>query len=110
MNIYPVCNFKELIETFINTLKQGATQNEVEIFWGVLNKSKYKNEWNLQYIYNLINNKEILEKLIKSLKQHYKLISINNTISSGFNELFRTKVKEYNICDDAPKDLFLYHI
>ena len=99
-------NFKELIETFINTLKQGATQNEVEIFWGVLNKSKYKNEWNLQYIYNLINNKEILEKLIKSLKQHYKLISINNTISSGFNELFRTKVKEYNICDDAPKDLF----
>ena len=102
----PYMNFKQLIETFINALKQGATQNEVEMFWKVLNKSKYKNEWNSQYIYNLINNKEILEKLIKSLKRHYKLISINNTVSSGFNELFRTKVKEYDICDDAPKDLF----
>ena len=102
----PYMNFKDLIETFINALKQGATQNEVEIFWVVLNKSKYKNEWDSQYIYNLINNREILEKLIKSLKKHYILKSLNNTVSSGFNELFRTKVKEYDICGDTPKDLF----
>lgn len=102
----PYMNFKQLIKTFINTLKQDSTQNKVEIFWEVLNKSKFKNEWDSQYIYKLINNREILEKLIKSLKKHYILKSLNNTVSSGFNEIFRTKVKEYDICDNAPKDLF----
>lgn len=102
----PYMNFKQLIETFINALKQDSAKNEVEIFWKVINKSKYKNEWDSQYIYNLINNREILEKLIKSLKKHYILKSLNNTVSSGFNELFRTKVKEYDICGDTPKDLF----
>lgn len=102
----PYMNFKQLIETFINALKQDSTQKEVEMFWEALIKSKYKNEWDSQYIYNLINNREILEKLIKSLKKHYILKSLNNTVSSGFNKLFRTKVKEYDICDNPPKDLF----
>lgn len=99
-------NYKELITIFINSLKQENGQNEVEIFWEVFNNSKYKNEWDLQYIYNLINNREILEKLIKSLKKNYIFKNLNNKVSSLFNELFRTKVKEFDICDDMPKDLF----
>lgn len=95
-------NFEMLIETFINVLKQNHSQEELQIFWDVFSAALYKNKWSFQYIYNLMDNKEVAEMLIKSLKNQY----ICYSLSSYFNDLFRTKVKEYDIGDDVPNDLF----
>ena len=95
--------FDELIEIFSDAINKGITKHEIYTFIYILEKEKYIEDWLSQDIRVLANkiDKKILAKMLSFLK-----CNINFFNNIKYFELYRKKIKEYNIKSNSIEEIF----
>ena len=96
-------SFKEIIDILSAAIKKGITKHEIDTFIYILEKEKYIEDWFSQDIRVLANkiDKKILAKMLSFLK--YNINFFNNI---KYFELYRKKIKEYNIKSNSIEEIF----